>query len=291
MKKTTEFTRPLTVGCLILLSSALVNVCTAQFTATPTLWYEGDDLTAAAGAPASSWTANVGPTVSASAGAEPTVQTGDLGSHKYLEFGTGDFLQGVTSGSVVDATHGSLFIVLRTDAQSTVSGQTAFSWQDANYNQRFSLVTEWSPNRNIDFHFGNPGQANGTATASQPAAEEFYGSWHVLSLIRNGTEPTIRLDGEPLATSGTFNQSLNVTDRLLFIGGTDGSDTLKGAIAEIVTFEGAVDPGEVEQYLGTKYGLAPVPEPSEYAMVFGVACVLGALVVRRRQKAAAAAAV
>ena len=95
------------------------------------------------------------------------------------------------------------------------------------------------------------------------------------------------MDGQSLSPSGSFNGSgIFSANGTLAVGSLNAGENWGGNIAEILAYNsGSIDVAGVENYLGTKYGLTPVPEPSEYAMIFGVICVLGALVVRSRRVA------
>ena len=70
------------------------------------------------------------------------------------------------------------------------------------------------------------------------------------------------------------------------------SQYLNGNIAEILVYKTVLNDTQiksVETQLGSKYDLAVVPEPSQYATVFGLICVAGAAAMRLRRRAAAQA--
>jgi hypothetical protein len=142
----------------------------------------------------------------------------------------------------------------------------------------------------LHFQFGDPASGGGDYSISAAGSAGVHdGQWHVLSLLRNGTTGAIRLDGNVLAESGSAFGSSQVSGTGTFhIGGSgDNTDNFQGAIAEVLVYNTPTGVGNfenVEGYLEQKNGLTAVPEPSQYAMVFGVACIVGAIVIRRRNQ-------
>jgi hypothetical protein len=112
-------------------------------------------------------------------------------------------------------------------------------------------------------------------------------SFHLLELRRNGLDVEVGHDGawEPLVHLAGMNASTAAGTE---IGRNDGDVNrfFKGDIAEIVAFDGTtltdVQRGQVESYLGQKYGIAmttAVPEPGIGVMAVGVVGLL-----RRRRR-------
>jgi hypothetical protein len=114
-------------------------------------------------------------------------------------------------------------------------------------------------------------------------------------MVRNGTAAEFRLDGTPIALAGNAfptGPSWDTTGTgTLTVGGApfdaapSTPDLWTGDLAEIQIYNAV--PGDinaVELALGAEYGLTVVPEPSEYAMIFGLACVAGAVALRYRRQ-------
>jgi Concanavalin A-like lectin/glucanases superfamily len=126
--------------------------------------------------------------------------------------------------------------------------------------------------------------------SSQP---NFYGQWHVITGVRNGLTGEIHLDGQNLATTGSFAGTADiVTPGTLSIGGqrvvvTD--QTINGSIAEVKVFGTALTPAQIaaeEASLGSKYGISVVPEPQAYASAFSVLCLVAGLAIKLRRRIA-----
>jgi hypothetical protein len=116
-------------------------------------------------------------------------------------------------------------------------------------------------------------------TAGRPA--NWFNEWHVLTLTRNGASGTIRADGAQ--TSDTFdNTGITPGNTGTFEISRPGF-LFNGDIAEIRIYNTAPAAGEIaaiESQLTQDY-LTPIPEPSEYAMMFGALCVVGAFAKRQ----------
>jgi hypothetical protein len=116
-------------------------------------------------------------------------------------------------------------------------------------------------------------------TASHP--QNWFNNWHLLTITRNGSAGTIRADGAETA------------DTFPLTGITPGNTgpfeisrpgfVFNGDIAEIRIYNTAPGAGDIAAIEGqlTQDYLTPIPEPSEYAMMFGVLCVVGAFARRQ----------
>jgi hypothetical protein len=190
---------------------------------------------------------------------------------------------------------GAILVVARSSGlqiSSSQQGQTPFAWGGGN--DRLNVQTEFSVTPGVaapdvmHMQYGNP-SSGGDAAANFNFGD---GTWRILTVWRDGNTPHVRVGGVVLAASPNFTDTLSgAPTAVADVGGSVSNDRWNGAIAEILTFNTAdqntIDLAEL--YLGNKYGLAAVPEPSEYAMIFGVVCVLAAVVRRyRRQQPSAA---
>jgi hypothetical protein len=238
-----------------------------------------------------SWTDQQGG-ITLNSGAVKPVQASETfgnGSHTVIQFSgaVNNFLQSsspVAFSSLVGDTQGAIFIVYRQNGvASGMAGSTPVGWGGGS--DRLFAQTDYS-GTGLHFQFGNPVAGGDLNIANNSSVID--NQWHILSLVRNGTAGTVHLDGAVLGESGSafLNSSAVSGSSSLLIGGSgDNTDNFTGAIAEVLTYNlGSVDSAAVENYLGEKYGLAPVPEPSQYAMLFGLACIAGALVVRYRKQ-------
>jgi hypothetical protein len=293
--KTNILNKRLQLTCLLLLTSAAGQLCNAQITTDLTLWLKADSLSTGT---LNSWSdasgaGGSGVALTASGSAAPTVAVETaLGGKQAVEFNGANVMgtSGVTLSSLVNASsdvalnQGAIFMVVRSDGLfGTLSGQTPIGWGN---NPRLFGQTIWStPTPAMHFQYGDPG-SGGDITAAPALAD----GWHIVSMLRNGTAGAIRVDGQVANEGGNvFFSSANpaATGDLAVGASSLGGDNLKGAIAEVLVYRGGEvlgNPQAVENYLGTKYGLAVVPEPSQYAILFGLACVGGALAFRHRRQ-------
>jgi len=289
--QTTAYKRNLAIAGLMVLGCSLPTACKAQLT----LWLKADssqiNLTApASGDPVSLWkdASGSGLDVSASGTAQPTFLANQLNGFGAVRFdGVANELDRtpVTASSLVSADQSATFLVLKPNAQDA---NTILSWVDNTAGAgNFLQVAE---------NAGKLAYAHGQVltapidaiTADKPG--NWIGNWHILSLVRHSDgSGEIHVDGTALATSGAFTGPLNSAPGTLSVAHGFGADNWGGDIAELRVYNsGSVDTSAIETELGTKFNLAPVPEPSQYATVFAAACVCGALFLRNRRQASAA---
>jgi len=281
----TGLTPQLKTGCLLLASLTAAHICQAALTL-PT-----DGLTTQfvadtgvtllpGGSSVDQWTdqqAN-GATPVLQSGATPPIQGSETfgsGSHQVIQFSgaLNNFLTStalIDSSALVGSDQGQVFMVLRQNVVApAMLGSTPLGWGGGS--DRLFAQTAWTPDPGVHFQFGNP---NGGGDFQVPGgtAAVANNQWHILSLVRNGDYGAVRLDGTVLQESPTaFSSSSTVSGSAsLLIGGTGfNDDNFQGAIAEVLVYNnGTLDTQSVESYLGEKYGLAPVPEPSQYAFVW-----------------------
>jgi hypothetical protein len=316
--QTMVYSKILKVGCLFSLAAALAQVSYGQLTwnltsEQPTIWLEaGNNVTVPNGGSITtfSWadarannTPPPSPLITVSnpkAGQQPTVAPfGDPApGHNAISFSGNSYLFGAGTG--IDAadlfgpTTSTIFIVEKSSDPTSSSPPAAY----ANLNW---TALEGSPpalNNNhaltafdyqgaLSFDYGTAGAV--TAPANTAA---YYNSSHVLMFQRSGGGGQINVDGNPLNSSGSISGSLTGPG-VLQIGGFNDNpgaspiNSLNGSIAEIVVFKSALatdDITKVEGYLGGKYGISVVPEPSQYASVFGIVCVATGIALRLRRK-------
>lgn len=310
MMQTTALSGNWKLACLILLSPALVTVCTAQLnwttdgagtTVAPTFWLEGGNNVT--GNPVSSWgdAQTAVPTVSndGTTFTQPTLATGAVNGHNAVSFAPtsvlwNDNLTGTALfGSSLQST---IFIVQQTGSGNSFSGSFDWSAVDPTLNgglgghQVVGLNT--SSDGTVLFTYGE----NGTSAIQGTASGGFGTGFHIIAAQRNSGSGFISVDNLNLTTSGSFTAvdltTLDTASKRTSAGAIyfpDGSPNsgLNGQIAEVLVFNqalGASDITQVENYLGGKYGITPVPEPSQYAMVFGLVCVVGAVALRLRRQ-------
>lgn len=281
--QTTASLRKLTVAGLVLLGCGSLANAQITFKASQT-----DGLTLGSGNNVASWS-DVGTTYTLTpSGTAPTFTAGTAGllnGQGFVSFNNSPLTEaGQILSPMVGATESAAFIVLRTTHQS----KTILSWrQDGLPAGNWTSLYQASENGGSIFYVqGNAQGPTGGDLVSAPAPAWDTG-FHVLSLIRNGSAGQIRFDGAPLATTGAFEGPIATgATGLLAIGGLPAAgDAWAGDIAEISVYNAVpTDISAVEASLGQSYGLSVVPEPSEYAMIFGLACVGGALALRYRRQ-------
>lgn len=278
--------KKLKVACLILLGCGAATVCNAQLT----LHLVADaastgNAPGSMGQPVATWVDSAsGINVSAAGTAQPTFNSAGPGGQGYVSFdGTDDLLTAtVASGAYLSGNQSATMVVLNPDNNLA---ETILSWRSG-----AGFDNMWQLSRLSDeIHYvqGDFGQ-NDQVFATLPTAD-WSGNWQLLTAIRNTDgSGEIRLNGVSLATSGAFTGPIDNVNGTLMVGGSnfDGvNDRWAGDIAEIRVYNSV--PGninEIELELGGTYGLSVVPEPSEYAMIFGLACVGGALALRYRRQ-------
>ena len=270
----------------------------AQFTTTtaPTFWVDGDSISSSGGI-VSAWVDKTGNASLNIVGGAPTVVPAPGTGNNAVSFnGTSDFLANTTvAGSTLFSDTATTIFIVENDL-SLNSSSVSFSWvgDTASPGTGHQAVAAINDAGNIVFNQGS----NGSDLIQ--GAKPTDNNYHVLGLQRNDAgSSSISVDGSGLSTSGAFagGSVTTATPSQLTIGATanpGGSASLffNGTIAEILVFNYALNSTEtasVENYLGGKYGISVVPEPSQYATVFGVICVLAGVAVRvRRQQNGAA---
>jgi hypothetical protein len=294
-------TRNSKIGCLILLSSALATAAHAQLTVNPDgVWLESTTgLNQNAGS-VSSWVDQANAlsfTPQGADGAPAYVAQSDLPSQlPSVSFTAGTFdignhifhdqrLQVDSVASSLFSSggpQGTIFIVEKPSTPDPTYGQTSFGWRD---NPDASASSQLVGRQDVSGNIINAhGQLSQTLNAAPPSG--FYGSWHVITISRSGGSGFIRVDGntESFFTTEWASPGPSGTGSALV-----GTDLYNGQIAAVLVYSTALDGSDIlatESYLQNKY-LTVVPEPSQYAMVFSLACVAGVVVMRyRRAKAA-----
>ncbi len=267
----------------------IVATCVAAFglaTANAQLVFDADsNVTGTLNNPVTAWS-DIGSTYTlAPLGTGPTLLNSGF---NYLAFNQTPLLNASVPATILGETQGAVFMVLRGFAND----RSALTWMDESVAAYQRLVQVSRTASDIYYVQGNlTGGSTDFINADEGNVAD--GSWHVLTLVRNGNGGTIRLDGTPLPSlAGDFAGPLPQTATgKLTVGGApfnapgDVPDRWTGDIAEIQIFSAV--PGDInaiEQALGAEYGLTVVPEPSEYAMIFGLACVAGAVALRYRRQ-------
>jgi hypothetical protein len=152
-----------------------------------------------------------------------------------------------------------------------------------------TIANMWQLSLNPDIHYVQgsiASPANMQVTA--PVPSDWAGTWRVITGIRNADgSGEIRLNGGTVGTvpAGTFTGPVSGSGALV-IGGSDfgAGDRWAGDIAEVRVYSTVPTIATEEAALFTAYNITPVPEPSEYAMIFGLACVAGAVALRYRRQ-------
>jgi hypothetical protein len=274
------------------------SVCNAQLT----LWLTADAPSVNGGGassldPVDTWTDAAGDLdLSGSGGSRPlwhNEAVNGTANNGFIRFdGSDDALSrsGVLGSSLIGSTTGSAFLVIRPATDHAANA--LLSWFTSTGNNVFQ-VAENNPiepaEEQIQLAHGN---FSGTTIYGEPEPETWAGNWLIVSAVRNGNEGTIRVAGANLGgspDSAAFSGSLDTgaTGDLRVGGFAGGGQFWSGDIAEILVYSSAADIAATENYLGSKYNLAPVPEPSQYATVFALALIGGAVALRiRRQRTA-----
>jgi len=271
--QTKTSSRHLRLAGVALLSVALPSLCTAQLTyqLTPAGYTPGNWANDAGGA--------VGAVTQASVGAQPQLVAGATPSgSSAVRFDGGDILSAanVLSSSLVGNTSGTLFFVMKPSIQAVSS---PFQW-DTGAGQRLQFAENAGNLFYVHGTFSNP--TFDFINTANPAG--WSDQWHVVTLVRDGTAGSIRVDGVALPDQNFNVSGLTGASGTLNIGAGPGTqDPFIGDIAEVRVYQAAlssIDIGTIEGQLTQDY-LTPIPEPSEYAMMFGVLCVAGAFARRQ----------
>lgn len=280
------FSKKLMAGGAVLLSLSAAQVAQAQLT----LQLVGDAANVTSGGngtAVTSWN-DQGSSSSDVTGAGLTAPTWNSGAVNssliksgYLTFdGSDDVLANtsVLGSSLFNSTTATIMLVLRPGANAA---DTMFSWKADGVENYLQAAENPGP----FFYSGNTG-------ASIPDPSNWEGNWHLLTLVRNGSSSDIRVDGVSLGSSGSsFPTAMNLGAGAINIGHTvnQAGQYWAGDIAEVRVYNNVPGTlGGIEASLMSDYNLAPVPEPSQYATVFSLICVAGALVYRQRRQRALA---
>lgn len=300
--KTNPYLKHLTVGS-VLLASGLATVCQAQLTSPSfQLIANPASINGGLGAnndPVASWSdsASSGISVTAAGSVQPTFLANQTpnGQGAVRFDAVDDFLSasGVSAGSLFGASASSTFIVLKPNANPAA---TLFSWFDDNVGANNGVqAAENTPSSTALIYYGHGDLGAGNNVQGDRPANWANGDYHVLSLVRNSDgSGTIRFDGAAIPNLvGSFTGPLNTAGSgTLGVGGSVFGDRWGGDIAELRVYKegdaSLTSIQAVESELTSTY-ITPVPEPAQYATVFSVVCVLGALVIRRHRQNASVA--
>jgi len=298
------------VGYLILLSSAFVVASQAQLTAPQgnlTFQVIGDSATQTAGS-VTGWNdvapdANNSSLLAPDVGAQPTFTASAINGHAAVHFdGAADILANANVNvlDLVSATESATFLVLRPQPGTAGADHIPLGWMDyappvgPTQDHRLLVWSDLGANPGkLSYEHGDALANSGNGhfvTVSQPGSW-YDNNFHILRMVRqsDGTG-TIAVDGVVQGT-GTFLNALSSSTGSLAVGGATASFGrsffFAGDIAEALVYNsGGVNVNDVETYLTDKY-FTPVPEPSQYAAIFGGACLLVALGFRARRQQAA----
>jgi hypothetical protein len=279
-------------GLTILLAAGLTLVAQAQLTFN----LDADVGVETSGTAVDSWTDQAS-SIELGAGAfgpldfRPEYRAGELnGVHSFLRFdGIDDVLltPGVIQGStLLSDTASTVFVLQR--AAGPAKPSSTISWvqpeSELSVNQ-FNVQADY--NGSIRFDQGDPASGGRIETPVSGVASGWYGNWHVLTLVRDGNDGTIRVDGIELAT-GTFSSSLDSSQSTyLNVGGDFSGDVnaFDGDLAVLRIYNTALDLTTI-QGIETELAerLIPIPEASEYAMIFSIGCLAAAVAMRTRRR-------
>jgi hypothetical protein len=273
---------------LLTLLPALAGVANAQIVAPDGLHLEADTGVTASGGVVSQWVDQVNSIAFTPPNNSPTLVASDFGTaagiHFTLTGGLGGVnseltAAGVTGSDISSANAGTIIIVERANTADGF-GQNSVNWASANNNQ----IAAQDFGGSIAYVHGDSGNG-GFISATAPG--NWFGTSHVLTLVESGGVGSIRVDGSTIANNVSFSDTLTVnTTGNLSIGNVDFS----GDIGAVLMYKTALNASQISQTeiaLGTKYGISVVPEPSQYASAFAVACLAGAIVIRMRRQARA----
>jgi hypothetical protein len=309
----TNVVRALRGAGLILFSSLICNESSAQLnwntdgagtSTAPTLWLEaGNGLGFSSGSSVSSWTdarsSGVSITDGGDSSHDPSRVTGALNGLPVLRFnGTSDVLfnDSVSSSSLFNAGAATIFIVQTFNGDVINDQSVSFSWKHVSPLPKGEVVINAPYQGQIAFTDGSSPDTD-FIQASVPGG--YQGSAHLIVAQRDGSSPSIYIDGSPFVTTPPFDptHTLPNVSGALSVGAQRQPQEVNpnqqnfffnGDIAEVLVFSSALDNAQytaVEQYLGNKYGLSVVPEPAQYATAFAGVC-LGCAMFKRLRRAA-----
>lgn len=268
---------------------ALLGLASATANAQLTLHLVANPATtgaAALGDPVATWTGSGATTISVSQGTadqQPTFNPTGVNGLGFVSFdGANDNLRATgVDASFLPASGNATVMVLR---PGDLASESAASWGTALANMwQLSLI-------NPDIHYVQGDISGVDQQVFGAAPGNWVDSWHVVTGIRNADgSGELRVDGATIATAGagTFAGPNPSGTGTLVIGGSDfdgANDRWAGDIAEIRVYSTVPNIATEEGALFTAYNITPVPEPSEYAMIFGLACVAGAVALRYRRQ-------
>jgi hypothetical protein len=216
--------------------------------------------------------------------------------------GTDDVLSrtAAVNNLATNTSGGTIFLVSRTPVLATNQVAFAYGTGDAN---RVSMGMATGTNWNVRTRIASAGASGSTATVSSaeaggagvPLVDTFYvqaAIWDgttaggLLSklLLYDGTDDGVVITGADTGTAaaGAFAPTALHVGRLVFAGGAGTS--LQGDITELLIYNdnlSAEDQASVFTYLGQKYGVLPVPEPSALSLIGISIC---SLVIGRRMR-------
>jgi hypothetical protein len=283
--ETTAYSKKLTVAALVVVGLAAAANAQIIFKADQT------DGLVVSGGNVTSWsdTADTANYTLAPTGTAPTFGVSAANNNQgYVSFGGAGLLvdDDAALGGAIGATQTAMFLVLRaTGAQN----KSILTWDDTNPSSTGSTFLQVSENLG-DINHLQRGTTTTSAGIVNGDAPTWDGDFHLLTLVRNGNVGQIRIDGVAQTVTGNFSASGSmplVTSGDLTLGGRVGStsgDRWSGDIAEVRFYNTIPNIEQIEMELDATYNLNVVPEPSEYAMIFGLACVAGALALRYRRQ-------
>jgi Concanavalin A-like lectin/glucanases superfamily len=312
--KTRNLKRLAVGSVLVVVLLRLAPVCDAQITIStqPTFWVRADQGVSPGTPLVASWN-NVGsasvaiPSVgNIDSGTEPSLNSNDPSGQSSVQFDLsttpipGRFLDAspVNGADLFSGANSTVFIVQK---DNVPDNGNSLNWNNnANSGNSYLSMNAANPSQSFPGHneivFDSGSGSDFISADITTQVPTFYGNWHVITGVRNGSAGEIHVDGQNLIITGGlgFSGSANfATTGPLSIGGlrvaTAADQTIHGSIAEVLVFGSNLSPGDiatVESELGAKYGISIVPEPQAYASAFSVLCLVAGLAMKLRRRIA-----
>jgi hypothetical protein len=125
--------------------------------------------------------------------------------------------------------------------------------RDSGFTAGQRLIYNNPTNGELFFNGSNTVTSNSGALLSATQAD---GSFHVITAVQNGSSSSVRVDNGTPVTGN--NGTSNISNQTISIGGSSGGFTLRGRIAEVITYNVALTTQQItdiSRYLGLKWGI------------------------------------
>lgn len=200
---------------------------------------------------------------------QPKYYSNAINGQPVVRFDGDDFLfrDSVLGSQLSSATDVSVFVIMK--QLGTDSFSSSVGWGSGS--NRLVLHTTWGDS--IFFQHGDPG---GALVTGEPSGWD--DAFHQVEFLRSGSAGEIHVDGGAVH-SGTFGSSMITGEsHRLHIGDDQFSNFLTGDIAEVLIYDRALTPAELENTRNYLYATYALPEPTTLSMLV----LTGIVLIRRR---------